>query len=82
MIAPISSWAAAVSSTAEGLDTGISGIQLFIKAIPYNLYSLLTFVFIIALSFMQFDYGPCGPMSARPGRPVTSPLWKTRRMKP
>ena len=49
MIAPISSWAAAVSSTAEGLDTGISGIQLFIKAIPYNLYSLLTFVFIIAL---------------------------------
>ena len=37
MIAPISSWAAAVSSTAEGLDTGISGIQLFIKAIPYNL---------------------------------------------
>ena len=58
MIAPISSWAAAVSSTAEGLDTGISGIQLFIKAIPYNLYSLLTFVFIIALSFMQFDYGP------------------------
>ena len=58
MIAPISSWAAAVSSTAEGLDTGISGIQLFIKAIPYNLYSLLTFVFIIALSVMQFDYGP------------------------
>ena len=58
MIAPISSWAAAVSSTAEGLDTGISGIQLFIKAIPYNLYSLLTFIFIIALSFMQFDYGP------------------------
>ena len=58
MIAPISSWAAAVSSTAEGLDTGISGIQLFIKAIPYNLYSLLTFVFIIALSVMQLDYGP------------------------
>ena len=58
MIAPISSWAAAVSSTAEGLDTGISGIQLFIKAIPYNLYSLMTFVFIIALSVMQLDYGP------------------------
>ena len=58
MIAPISSWAAAVSSTAEGLDTGISGIQLFIKAIPYNLYSLLTVVFIIGLSMMQFDYGP------------------------
>jgi len=58
MIAPISSWAAAVSSTAEGLDTGISGIQLFIQAIPYNFYSLLTFVFVIGLCIMKFDYGP------------------------
>ena len=49
MIAPISSWAAAVSSTAEGLDTGMSGIELFVKAIPYNLYSILTFVFFLAL---------------------------------
>lgn len=54
MIAPISSWAAAVASYApEG-----QGISLFIKAIPYNFYSLLTFVFIIALAFMKFDYGP------------------------
>ena len=58
MIAPISSWAAAVSSTAEGLDIGLSGIQLFIKAIPYNFYSLLTFVFVIALTVMKFDFGP------------------------
>ena len=58
MIAPISSWAAAVSSTAEDLDTGISGIQLFIRAIPYNFYSLLTFVFIITLTLLKFDYGP------------------------
>ena len=58
MIAPISSWAAAVSSTAEDLDTGISGIELFIRAIPYNFYSLLTFVFIIAITLMRFDYGP------------------------
>ena len=58
MIAPVSSWAAAVSGTAEGLDTGISGIQLFIKAIPYNFYSLLTFVFIIAIVLLKFDYGP------------------------
>ena len=58
MIAPISSWAAAVSSTAEDLNTGMSGIELFVKAIPYNLYSLLTFVFIIALVAMKFDYGP------------------------
>ena len=58
MIAPISSWAAAVSSTAEDLNTGMSGIELFIRAIPYNLYSLMTFVFIIALVLMKFDYGP------------------------
>ena len=54
MIAPISSWAAAVASYApEG-----EGLSLFIKAIPFNFYSLLTFVFIIAISFMKFDYGP------------------------
>ncbi len=54
MIAPISSWAAAVASYApEG-----EGLALFIKAIPYNFYSLLTFVFIIAITLMKFDYGP------------------------
>ncbi len=58
MIAPVSSWAAAVSGVAADLDTGISGIQLFVQAIPYNFYSLLTFVFIIALAVMKFDYGP------------------------
>ena len=58
MIAPISSWAAAVSGVANDLDTGISGIQLFIRAIPYNFYSLLTFVFIIAIALMKFDFGP------------------------
>ncbi len=54
MIAPISSWAAAVASYAPDGE----GISLFIKAIPYNFYSLLTFVFVIALTFMKFDYGP------------------------
>ena len=54
MIAPISSWAAAVSSYAEDGQ----GLALFIKAIPYNFYSLLTFVFIIAITLMKFDYGP------------------------
>ena len=58
MIAPISSWAAAVSGVAADLDAGFSGIELFIRAIPYNFYSLLTFVFIIALTLMKFDYGP------------------------
>ena len=55
MIAPISSWAAAVSSyTPEGTN----GIALFCQAIPFNFYSLLTFVFIIAITLMKFDYGP------------------------
>ena len=58
MIAPVSSWAAAVSATADKLDTGISGIQLFIRAIPYNFYSLLTIVFVILLSVLGVDYGP------------------------
>ena len=53
MIAPISSWAAAVSKyAADG-----KGLNLFIAAIPYNFYSLLTFVFIIAIVAMNFDYG-------------------------
>ncbi len=56
MIAPISSWAAAVASYTEG--TGLDGIDLFIKAIPYNFYSLLTFVFIIVLVLSKRDYGP------------------------
>lgn len=54
MIAPISSWAAAVSSYAEDGQ----GLKLFISAIPYNYYSLLTFVFIIAITLMKVDYGP------------------------
>lgn len=54
MIAPISSWAAAVTKFApEG-----QGISLFCQAIPYNFYSLLTFVFVIAITLMKFDYGP------------------------
>ncbi len=54
MIAPISSWAAAVASYAPDGQ----GISLFIKAIPYNFYSLMTFVFIITITLMKFDYGP------------------------
>lgn len=53
MIAPISSWAAAVSSYAPDGQ----GISLFCQAIPYNFYSLLTFVFIIVIGIMNFDYG-------------------------
>ena len=56
MIAPVSSWAAAVSEFTEG--TGYSGIELFVRAIPYNFYSLLTLVFVITIAVMNFDYGP------------------------
>ena len=56
MIAPVSSWAAAVSEFAEG--TGLSGIELFCRAIPYNFYSLLMIVFVISIILMKFDYGP------------------------
>ncbi len=55
MIAPISSWAAAVASYAP---EGTSGISMFIQAIPYNFYSLLTFVFIIVLCVKKCDFGP------------------------
>ena len=65
MIAPISSWAAAVSTTAADLNTGMSGIELFVKAIPYNLYSILTFVFILAIVAMKLDYGPMRSFEAK-----------------
>ena len=62
MIAPISSWAAAVSEYTSGVTDAagneVSSLALFCKAIPYNFYSLLTFVFIIAITLMKFDYGP------------------------
>ncbi|MBO7740114.1 MAG: Na+/H+ antiporter NhaC family protein, partial [Clostridia bacterium] len=53
MIAPISSWAAAVSQYAEDGQ----GLKLFVTAIPYNFYSLLTIVFVIAIIAMGYDYG-------------------------
>ena len=56
MIAPVSSWAAAVASYSEG--TGMSGLDLFVRSIPFNFYSLLTFVFIICMVAFKADYGP------------------------
>ena len=58
MIAPVSSWAAAVSGVANSMGGDINGIQLFVKAIPFNFYSLMTLVFVVGLSIMGFDYGP------------------------
>lgn len=54
IIAPISSWAAAVSGFVEGEN----GLSLFIRAIPYNYYALFTIVMMFALIFLDFDYGP------------------------
>ena len=53
IIAPISSWAAAVSGTVEG----VNGIQLFISTIPYNLYALLTLLMVVFISLSGLDYG-------------------------
>lgn len=54
IIAPVSSWAAAVSSFA---GEGQNGIALFVQCIPYNFYAIFTIVMIIALILMRFDYG-------------------------
>ncbi len=54
IIAPISSWAAAVSGTVEG----VNGISLFISTIPYNLYAMLTILMVIFLAVSGMDYGP------------------------
>lgn len=54
IISPISSWAAAVSGTVDG----VNGIQLFISTIPYNLYALLTLIMVIYISVSNVDYGP------------------------
>ena len=56
MIAPISSWAAAVSQYSSG--TGYNGLELFIHAIPYNFYSLLMLSYVVMLVLMRFDFGP------------------------
>ncbi|MCR4763819.1 MAG: Na+/H+ antiporter NhaC family protein [Lachnospiraceae bacterium] len=54
IIAPISSWAAAVT----GFVDGANGLTLFIRAIPYNFYAVLTIVMMLSLTLMNFDYGP------------------------
>ena len=57
IIAPISSWAAAVAGFAKGAGAE-SGFSLFIAAIPYNFYAILTIVTMFALALMKFDFGP------------------------
>lgn len=56
IIAPVSSWAAAVNSYVPK-DAGISGFQLFLSTIPYNLYAILTLVMVLFITITAFDFG-------------------------
>ncbi len=55
IIAPISSWAAAVSGFAP---EGTNGLMLFIRAIPYNYYAILTIVMMVTMALLKIEYGP------------------------
>lgn len=57
IIAPISSWAAAVTSSVPE-DAGLNGFQVFIKTIPYNFYAILTVIMMFYLVIRRLDYGP------------------------
>lgn len=56
IIAPISSWAAAVSGFVEGED----GLSIFVRAIPYNFYAILTIVMMVAMVLMKTEFGTMG----------------------
>lgn len=77
IIAPISSWAAAVTGFVEGED----GLSLFVRAIPYNFYALLTIVMMIGLVVLDADFGAMkkhednaknGDLYTTPGRPYAN----------
>ena len=77
IIAPISSWAAAVTSSVPE-DAGINGFAVFIQTIPYNLYALLTLVMVLGVTILRVDFGPmkrhemnaiAGDLFTTPGRP-------------
>jgi Na+/H+ antiporter NhaC len=79
IIAPISTWAAAVSSFAKDVD--MNGFQLFVNAIPYNFYALLTIFFMFMLVASKVEYGPMrtheinaikGDIYTTPDRPYAS----------
>ena len=55
MIAPVSSWAAAVSGYVQ--SPSINGIELFLKQVPWNYYCLLTLLMIVVISVLNIDYG-------------------------
>ncbi len=55
IIAPVSSWAAAVAGFVA--EEEVSGFQLFLSAIPYNFYAILTIIMMVSITLMKFDYG-------------------------
>ncbi len=57
IIAPISSWAAAVTSSVPE-DAGVNGFQTFIRTIPYNFYAILTIIMMFYLTIRRLDFGP------------------------
>mgnify|MGYP001647039143 FL=1 len=74
IIAPISSWAAAVTGFVEGED----GFSIFVRAIPYNFYAILTIVMMIGMVLLRTEFGSMkfheknalgGGLSTTPGRP-------------
>lgn len=77
IIAPISSWAAAVTSSVPE-DSGINGFAVFLQMIPYNLYAILTLVMVLLVTVLRVDFGPmkkhemnaiAGDLFTTPGRP-------------
>lgn len=77
IIAPISSWAAAVTSSVPE-DAKINGFAVFLQTIPYNLYAILTLVMVILVTLLRVDFGPmkkhemnaiAGDLFTTPGRP-------------
>ena len=57
IIAPVSSWAAAVTSSVPP-DSGINGFSMFLKTIPYNFYALTTIFMMVLIAVMNCDFGP------------------------
>ena len=77
IIAPISSWAAAVTGFVKGED----GFSIFIRAIPYNFYALLTIVMMVGMLMMKMEFGPMktheenakkGDLFTTPDRPYSN----------
>lgn len=75
MIMPISSWAAAVSANVEN----VNGVEMFLKAIPFNFYSILTLAMVVITSAAQFDFGPMKihEANAKNGDIYTVPVQET-----